>query len=134
MPKAILQAVLVALTASVGCTLQYGDDFDRKQCAVKADCTAPAAQIGSPLECRNHACQRPLCFANDNCPANASCISNRCVGNLGDAGSRTCSTDDECGPDNACSHDGFCFTPRHADGGVDAAVRSDASGMDAGPP
>lgn len=77
-----LALVFCSMSLATGCSFFYGDELDRTQCQVDADCTADASRS---LACVENVCQvaTPI--------------------------SRACSQDSQCAMGERCGYDGTCY-------------------------
>lgn len=97
---------------SAGCTLVYSSELDKRQCESHSDCEATAAQLGTPLVCREHACQAPVCNQTEDCPTGSVCDDKLCVAGGGNSEPEpvACEQDSDCGSEEQrCGYDGFCY-------------------------
>ena len=108
--------VTLALAWTAGCTLIYGDELDKRQCRKQADCDSTAALLGTPLVCRQQACQVPTCTQTADCPGDFVCVEHACVAESTDAGTdagpnaQACSQDTDCeSAEQRCGYDGYCY-------------------------
>lgn len=99
------------LLGGAGCTLLFKEDLDKKQCKSHADCESTAAELGTPLMCRQHACQAPQCTESTDCPAQTTCVRNECVAQIVDGGQPAvaCTQDTDCPARSRCGFDGSCY-------------------------